>query len=75
MVMVTGNLPPPLNKQTRLKTLAGSNIYRPQTKLQKGNVFTAVCQSFCSHGEGVCPSACWDTLPWADTPGQTPHPG
>ena len=38
------------------------------TKLRKGNVFTPVCQSFCSQG-GVCPSACWDTpLPWADTP-------
>ena len=38
------------------------DIYRPQTKLRKGNVFTPVCQSFCSQG-GVCPSVCWDTLP------------
>ena len=43
--------------------------YRPQTKLLKGNVFTPVCQSFCSQGgEGACPSACWDT----SLPGQTP---
>ena len=44
-------------------------VYRPQTKLRKGNVFTPVCQSFCSRGGGVClPSACWDTHPRA---GQT----
>ena len=24
-----------------------TNIYRPQTKLRKGNVFTSVCQEFC----------------------------
>ena len=24
--------------------------YRPQTKLREGNVFTPVCQSFCSQG-------------------------
>ena len=49
------------------------HFYRPQTKLQKGNVFTPVCQSFCSR-EGVCLSACWDTPPWADSPyGQTPQ--
>ena len=44
--------------------------YRPQTKLRKGNVFTPICQSLCSHG-GICLSACWDTHlrtdPWADT--------
>ena len=34
--------------------------YRPQTKFTKV-VFTPVCQSFCSQGEGVCLSACWDT--------------
>ena len=43
-----------------------NNIYRLQTKLQKGNVFTPVCQSLCS--EGCLPSACWGTPPWADTP-------
>ena len=26
-------------------------IYRPQTKLRKGNGFTPVCQSFCSRGD------------------------
>ena len=53
--------------------------YRPQTKLWKGNVFTPVCQSFCSQRGGgvVCLSACWDTHThpragtlMADTPGQ-----
>ena len=47
--------------------------YRPQTKLRKGNVFTPVCQSFCSRGGGI--SACTgQTPPRADTPapGQTP---
>ena len=46
------------------------NCYRPQTKLQKGNVFTSVCQEFCPRGGG-----CTHT-PWADThpAGQTPHP-
>ena len=63
-------------------------IYRPQTKLRRGNGFTPVCQSFCSRG-GICPSACWDTQPppppWADTAqadthlsryhlGRHPHP-
>ena len=33
-------------------------IYRPQTKLWKGNVFTPVCQSFCSQGGHVCQGAC-----------------
>ena len=46
--------------------------YRPQTKLRKGNVFTPVCQSFCSRG--VCLSAYWDTPTWTHTPGQTPPP-
>ena len=31
---------------------------RPQTKLQEGNVFTLICQSFCSQGED----------PWTETP-------
>ena len=58
--------------------------YRPQTKLRKGNVFTPVCQSFCSQGStpvhaGICHpqgrhlpwAAPWQTPPWADTPRQT----
>ena len=36
--------------------------YRPQTKLQKGNVFTSVCQEFCPQGEGGVHHL------WADTP-------
>ena len=37
------------------------------TKLRQGNIFTSVCQEFCSQGGGgVCVSACWDTPPaWA----------
>ena len=30
------------------------HCYRPQ-QLMKGNVFTPVCQSFCSRGGDVCP--------------------
>ena len=31
------------------------NIYRPQTKLRKGNVFTSVCQELCPQvGGGRC---------------------
>ena len=51
------------------------NIYRPQTKLRKGNVFTSVCQEFCPRGVGgaVCSSACWDTPPRKHTPREV-HP-
>ena len=39
------------------------NVLLPfATKLRQGNIFTGVCQSFCSQG-GVCLSACWDTHP------------
>ena len=39
-----------------------NDIYRPQTKLRKGNVLTSMCQEFCP----------WHP-PWTDTsPGQTP---
>ena len=44
------------------------NIYRPQTKLRKCNVFTPVCQSFCSWGV-VYPSMHWGRQ---THPGQTP---
>ena len=34
------------------------------TKLLEGNIFTPVCQSFCSQGGwGVCLSVCWDSRP------------
>ena len=47
--------------------------YRPQKKFRKGNVFTPVCQSFCSRG--VCIPACTGQAPLADTPqGRHPHP-
>ena len=45
----------------------GKYFYRPQTKLRKGNVFTSVCQEFCSQGE-VYTSPWADTLLRADTP-------
>ena len=51
----------------------------PATKLQQSNIFTGVCQSFCSQGGG----GVWQTPPgrhsprqtppWTDIPGQTPH--
>ena len=44
-------------------------FYRPQTKLRKGNVFTPVCQSFCS--QGVSASVHAGIHPRADGPGQT----
>ena len=34
-------------------TLFSRNFYRPQTKLQKGNVFAPVGQSFCSQGRSA----------------------
>ena len=67
----------------RFYTLSPLNLYRPQTKLLKGNVFTPVCQLLCSRGRCIPPcngqggvSASWSgkcTYPWEDTPGQTPH--
>ena len=51
--------------------------------LGQGNVFTPVCQSFCSRG-GACPTTCWDTYPLGRHPpgihpspllGRPPHPG
>ena len=56
----------------------GGHFYRPQTKLRKGNVFTPVCQSFCSHGGGGLPQCMLEYTPLgrhppADTPRQT-HP-
>ena len=47
----------------------------PAMKLWQGNVFTPVCQSFCSQGVCVClrsrgclPHHSRQTPPWADTP-------
>ena len=60
-------------------TLKTSFNYRQQTKLREGNVFTPVCQSFCSQ-EGVWPWALWVCLPlgpgeggvWQTPPGRHP---
>ena len=43
-------------------------------KLLQGNIFTGVCQSFCSHGvggEGCLPQC---MLGYTHTPGQSRHP-
>ena len=48
------------------------DIYRPQTKLREGYVFTAVSDSV--HRGGVCLSACWDTTPPEQTPPNWPVP-
>ena len=55
---------------------------RPQTKLRKGNVFTPVCQSFCSRGGGEVSVLVHAGIhpqgrhpPWTDTPWQTPPLG
>ena len=56
-------------------------FYCPQTKLRKGNVFTPVCQSFCSQG-GCLPQCILGYThpplgrhpPWANTPYQV-HAG
>ena len=46
--------------------------YRPQTTLRKGNVFTSVCQSFCSRGRVPAPD--WQCM-LGYTPGRhTPTP-
>ena len=72
------------------KYYAINNYYHPQMKLWKGNVFTPVCQSFCSQG-CVYPSMHWGRHPsvqcmlgytplaqcmleYTLPPGQTPHP-
>ena len=46
--------------------------YRPQTKLRKGNVFTPVCQSFCSQGRVSAPVHAGIHLPGQTPPRQTP---
>ena len=60
---VSGALPIHFSAYIPRKT----NFYYPQTKLREGNVFTPVCQSFCSRGEGSAQP------PYADLGiGQTP---
>ena len=43
----------------------GIHFYRRQTKLQKGNIFTFVCQSFCSGGGG-CRGMCSRGHAWQE---------
>ena len=50
-------------------------LYRPQTKLRKGNVFTSVCQEFCPQG-GLPQCMLGYTPLGGQTPQrQTPHAG
>ena len=58
------------------------SCYHLQTKLRKGNVFTPVCQSFCSQGgvsasvhAGIHTPIPGQTSPWADTPQADTLPG
>ena len=64
------------NKEsTKTATEYISLLLPPATKLRQGNVFTPVCQSFCSRGEGVSvrePPPPRQKSPWTETPGQTP---
>ena len=46
------------------------------TKLGQGNIFTSVCQEFCSQGEGGClPQCMLGYTPRADTPPDQTPPG
>ena len=57
-------------------SLLTSCHYRPQRSCGQGNIFTPVCHSV-HRGEGVCLSACWDTIPrirHQPPPDQTPPP-
>ena len=45
--------------------------YHLQMKLLEGNIFTPVCQSFCSQGMYTI----LDTHPWTNLPGHTPPLG
>ena len=57
-----------MTKQIRCQV----NYYRPQTKLREGNVFTPVCQSFCSPGGCLPLVGGGSATPRADTHRQTP---
>ena len=52
----------------------GVHYYHPQTNLWKGNVFTPVCQSFCSQGRVSAQGGVYPSMHWTDPPGQTPPP-
>ena len=68
--------------ETFIFTLLSMSLLLSATQLWQGNVFTPVCQSFCSQGRGCVADTSpgrhtppRDT-PWADTaPGQTHTPG
>ena len=61
----------PITKEAAVFFEVGMNYYRPQTKLRKGNVFTPVCQSFCSR-EGVSAQGVYHSMHWERPPWQTP---
>ena len=55
-------------KRTKRKTtfLSAEQIFTARTRsLGQGNIFSSVCQEFCS--QGICPP-CRCTPPWAGTP-------
>ena len=78
-----------LTKSAVTKIQSPWDNYRPQTKLQEGNVLAGACLSFCS-GEGVpmwpLPLMHWDMdtppipdmgpilTPWIPDMGRTPSP-
>ena len=50
MISVSYSFEISVNIICNVTSLEGQHNYRPLTKLRKGNVFTPVCQSFCSQG-------------------------
>ena len=59
----------------RKRSLGQGDIYRLQTKLQKGNVFHKRVSRILSTGAwGVYTRLDRHPAPWADPPGQTPPP-
>ena len=62
------------NGPSHIVPFDSKGLLPPATKLRQGNVFTPVCQSFCSQG-GVCHTPPWSDTPWADIPlGRHPLP-
>ena len=51
-----------LVSDTRRNVRSGRIFTARKRSLGQGNIFSSVCQEFCSYG-GVCLSACWDTTP------------
>ena len=54
-------LPPPGSSTGNVLLSKVHLITAHKRSLGQGNIFTNMCQEFCS--QGVCPIACWDTIP------------